>query len=1263
MEILTSNPKDPPSIDALLDPGANCNIISNSRARLLHLVLDQERGEIKFPIGGESISESVVLALRVSQGDISFVFTAKFFVIPNANQELLIGRPTLNATGLIHLFIDDTCSPNPFLADVNVHEIKIEDIDYPNADSEGEDEPDVDPKVIAFNDDTPCLWSEYADTVGCDLPTLFTAMDWFARHSSSPISEFFPEISKVLLQVPKDYHMPPCTVRIERLPHKNAPYLEINKAVSLIQNALATVWDIANRGIAKYREMHIPFDEKNYVAVRVNAQVLNPPMTEALQNYLKVEEARGTIEDVPPEVLATLTTISPMYMIPKSKPNTHRLIVDSHRSNVNKYSLKISGPAPDANEHIDGISGHDLVFTADADNFYWQCPVHIDSRKFTAFLTKFGIKQFTVLPQGHVNACGHVANVTTETLMFEKIHWRTYFDDFWSFADFIRKFEALYRLAEFHMYSIRYNVKFASEKAQLGYSSAEFLGFTVSKEGKAISKSRISALTSLRTPRSRDDLLSFLGCFVFIMKWIENFADIAAPLYGLLHKGIRFISSWTQAHDTAVEALRECVKTAPILIVMDPKLVAKLRTDGSLLAISGVLFQIVLHKGIMKELPACYGSKLLTKTQRGWPIVKIEFFSIVWWSRKWKMKMMGFDIEIEIDARNLLWAQNSTNEMIRRWYHELSSFLNIVKVTHIKGEDNQPCDGLSRIVNWAVCDVEEEFSVSVLECHTLELSSMSLVANDIDYKALEDIQQDPESSTLMDGFRCDDDDSSIVMTKLHYKIIDLCHNNIVGHCGVHGTVSLIRRCNLHKYFSSLTVLAKLVRMFVSSCPVCQMTYQILRSRYPMTEMVMHEFFSVIDFDWVHLGLDALGNKEALVARDRFTRYVEMFPSATATGEEFARYLLAIAGRYGAPNEVCMDGPQVFTSHFVDCFLDLLGIKRKTILTYRPTANPAERTIKEVIRHTRALVLDRPEVRDKWSIYVPIVTSILNNTFCIATHSTPSKMLYGDSHNHVRGILTEHGVAKMRNVNHTHDYSVAHGLIMAADHDFQNERIQNALNMMPSIDPSMLYRTGDYVVAKLPSGDRRPKLSPKFRGLFLVLKTEGNNGSSVHVRNVVNDKVEVIHAQDLFPIDLSVLSSSDEILAVAAGLVAVPEYLVCKVTDHRFTSTQHKNDVILTSHLPALSFLCHYNGLPENESLWWNEYKDVSHLTLVQSYIARTRRLIPDAAADGQNLSKHNVPSLLAFMRLHNIPIVSRKKQDLLNAIESERRARQGQNFD
>jgi hypothetical protein len=57
---------------------------------------------------------------------------------------------------------------------------------------------------------------------------------------------------------------------------------------------------------------------------------------------------------------------------------------------------------------------------------------------------------------------------------------------------------------------------------------------------------------------------------------------------------------------------------------------------------------------------------------------------------------------------------------------------------------------------------------------------------------------------LMDGFNSKDEGvNDLIMSRLHVKIIELCHNNVVGHCGLHGTVSLIRRCNLH--FQSLSI--------------------------------------------------------------------------------------------------------------------------------------------------------------------------------------------------------------------------------------------------------------------------------------------------------------------------------------------------------------------------------------------------------------------------------------------------------------------------
>ncbi len=115
------------------------------------------------------------------------------------------------------------------------------------------------------------------------------------------------------------------------------------------------------------------------------------------------------------------------------------------------------------------------------------------------------------------------------------------------------------------------------------------------------------------------------------------------------------------------------------------------RSDASLLAIAAVLYQLVDEK----ELPACYGSKKLTDHQKSWPIVQTEFYSLVYFIRKWRSMLQGAQVTIEVDARNLLWARNSSNEMIRRWSYEVDSYIDVVKVVHIPGISNEPVDSMS----------------------------------------------------------------------------------------------------------------------------------------------------------------------------------------------------------------------------------------------------------------------------------------------------------------------------------------------------------------------------------------------------------------------------------------------------------------------------------------------------------------------------------------------------------------------------------------
>jgi len=413
---------------------------------------------------------------------------------------------------------------------------------------------------------------------------------------------------------------------------------------------------------------------------------------------------------------------------------------------------------------------------------------------------------------------------------------------------------------------------------------------------------------------------------------------------------------------------------------------------------------------------------------------------------------------------------------------------------------------------------------------------------------------------------------------------------------------------------------------------------LLDSKYPLHEMVTHEYFNCIDVDFCYIGLDRNGYKDILGIRCRLTRYVEAFPCKTSTIEEFAPKLLSVGGRYGFMQEVCMDGASYFSSGIIDELLELMGTKRKRISAYRPQSNPMERSNKDVLRHLRALCCCRPEVQDEWSTYLPIVLSVINGTFNAITHTTPSKMMYGDAANRLRGILLPYGpkVRAELGPNFASRTSEIHAFIMAAAEEFHQERIKKALQKMPAYNCEKIYRQGEYVVAILPENSRKSKLQPQYRGIYLVTKTSGNNSSTVHCRCPVTDEVVTIQAQDLRLLDLRVLASSEEKTAWAAKLLNVPEYVVINISDHRFAATKTKGD-FSDRDLPAMEFLCHYKMNPPQDQCW-NEYELIKDLKLLDSYINTVRNRIPIRALNGRDFEDCTVVSLKHFCKTYGIGI-------------------------
>ena len=954
---------------ALLDTGANCNVVSQRFKESLQVI--DKHTKITFANKENSEMASLCnISFSIAHDDMILNFQAEFFIC-NIAEDIILGNPFLKRTGVIYLCLNGAAA-NPFGPQLN----HVEEL---FGDEDGEFETVTDAEGVAFDPDTIDLWEQFAVICGLrNAEEFFNVLVYFALHTKLPIGEFQIHLTAVLKLMGKisDHAFVRSEMTfMKRAFHTAAPFKELNKAVEVITNAVNMIWDVHNIGIAKFRPLVVDFDLEKFKKIhkKQNVQSLNDPMSQYLDNFLSRLRSRNMMRKVPSEEIQDLITVSSAYLIPKHAAGKFRFIADMLKSGINEATRPTSYPTPDLHEHLDFSAGYDVVSTADGCDFYFQMPISPESYVYFTIVTKFGYDQFKTLPQGSKNACQHVSLCTGETIMIEKLSQthKCYFDDFHTRAKFLNgvmKYrDALLRLVEFHIYALRYNIKFDILKAKLCFATVELLGFTIDKEGKRISASRVDSLRKLKKPKSRNDTQKLLGCFVLVAKWIQNFAEFTAPLDALLHKGVRFETTWSTAHEEALAALRRCVETAPILIVLNYSAMVFLRTDASLLAIAAVVYQIVDSK----ELPACYGSKKLTDHQKSWPIVQTEFFALVFFIRKWKSLLQGADVTIEIDARNILWARNSSNEMIRRWSYEVDSYINIVKVVHIPGSTNEPVDSLSRlvdddpvstvVVSSISMPVELEFSVSVLfEEPDIDSSHDCVCVNEI-LMTIEEIDsltaaEKSENMAELFGTTLDLDHA---MTRERYLVISLAHNGVCGHAGVSGTLSLLRRANLHRRscFNNFGHLRILVSIFVKACPVCQLTWSLLANRYPHTEMVLHEYFSHIDLDFAFIGPDRLGNKDVLVARCRFTRFVEIWPTKTTTFEEFAICLLSLVGRYGCFEKYGMDNTNApFSKKLVEHLMSLVNGRRHKIMSYLPQANPAERSIKEVLRHFRVLCL-------------------------------------------------------------------------------------------------------------------------------------------------------------------------------------------------------------------------------------------------------------------------------------------------------------------
>ncbi|WVZ49543.1 hypothetical protein U9M48_000890 [Paspalum notatum var. saurae] len=237
----------------------------------------------------------------------------------------------------------------------------------------------------------------------------------------------------------------------------------------------------------------------------------------------------------------------PVLFVDK-KDGTRRMCVD-YRA-LNDVTIKNKYPLPRIDDLFDQLQGACVFSKTDLRSGYHQMKIRPSDIPKTAFITRFGLYEYTVMSFGLTNAPAYFMNLMNKVFMEYLDKFVVVFiDDILIYSKTEEEHEEHLRLV---LQKLRDHKLYAKlSKCEFWLDQVPFLGHIVSKGGIMVDPSKISSVMDWKILR----------------RFIESFSRFAKPMTSLLEKGVPF--NWTKERQAAFDELKKRLTTAPVLTLPD----------------------------------------------------------------------------------------------------------------------------------------------------------------------------------------------------------------------------------------------------------------------------------------------------------------------------------------------------------------------------------------------------------------------------------------------------------------------------------------------------------------------------------------------------------------------------------------------------------------------------------------------------------------------------------------------------------------------
>ena len=277
---------------------------------------------------------------------------------------------------------------------------------------------------------------------------------------------------------------------------------------------------------------------------------------------------------------------SPIVLV-KKKSGYIRMCIDYR--DLNKITVRDNYPLPLIEDCLEYLSKKVYFSLLDLKSEFHQVKMSEQSIPYTSFVAPHGQFEYTMMPFGLKNAPSvfqrFISCILKDFVRNGQII--IYMDDILIATPDITQHlkilkEVLCCLAE-NSLEIKLN------KCKFVYTSIDYLGYNISKEGINPNASHKESILNYPAPKNIKELHSFVGLASYFRKFVPHFSNIAKPLYDLLKKDCKF--DFDEKCVDAYNKLKTLLIESPVLSIYDPLKETELHCTQALMALELYYFK------------------------------------------------------------------------------------------------------------------------------------------------------------------------------------------------------------------------------------------------------------------------------------------------------------------------------------------------------------------------------------------------------------------------------------------------------------------------------------------------------------------------------------------------------------------------------------------------------------------------------------------------------------------------------------------------